>query len=408
MKFSTAFLTLSLSGLLSLSTHADQLFHDNVGALNSLGVGIDITNGEDYGFDTIRLKENNLRIRFQDTSVSASFPSNDWQLTANDSTNGGANKFSIDDITSGRTPFTVEAGAPSHSLFSSETGDLGIRTDNPGEDIHIVSNDSPGIRFDQNEDGGLAGQVWDLVGNEAGIHFRDGTNGGVVPFQIKPGSLENSIAVGPLGVGLGLANATAKLHVQESADVSAAVIENTNPTSGARNILELRNNGPASLAISNTTGSATASDWDITVDDTGSLVINSGGNPFLTIDTSGNVTAAGTVNGSSDRNRKDALAAVDGAKVLEKLSRVPMQTWRYTGEDVIHIGPMAQDFHEAFSLGASDRVISMADADGIALVSIQALHREAKEKEQEITDLKAANRELEERLSRLEKLLAKP
>ena len=80
--------------------------------IGRLCVGLDCTSGESFGFDTIRLKENNLCIKAQDTSSSASFPSNDWQITFNDSANGGANKFSIDDIDGGRTPFTIEAGAP--------------------------------------------------------------------------------------------------------------------------------------------------------------------------------------------------------------------------------------------------------------------------------------------------------
>jgi hypothetical protein len=74
----------------------------------SLCVGFDWVNGERFGFDTFRLKENNLRIKFQDTSNSASFPGNDGQITAHDSSNGGANKFSINDINGGKTPFTLE------------------------------------------------------------------------------------------------------------------------------------------------------------------------------------------------------------------------------------------------------------------------------------------------------------
>ena len=61
-------------------------------------IGLDCVNNESFGFDTIRLKENNTRIKFEDTSTGA-FPSTDWQLTANDSASGGANKFSIEDIT---------------------------------------------------------------------------------------------------------------------------------------------------------------------------------------------------------------------------------------------------------------------------------------------------------------------
>ncbi len=71
----------------------------------SLCVGMDCVNNESFGFDTIRLKENNLRIKFQDTSNSGSFPTTDWQITINDSSNGGANYFAIDDIDGGRTPF---------------------------------------------------------------------------------------------------------------------------------------------------------------------------------------------------------------------------------------------------------------------------------------------------------------
>ena len=93
----------------------DQVILDDLIVDGSACIGFDCVNGESFGFDTIRIKENNLRIKAQDTSSSASFPSRDWQLTFNDSSNGGANKFSIDDLDGGRTPFTIEAGAPSHS-----------------------------------------------------------------------------------------------------------------------------------------------------------------------------------------------------------------------------------------------------------------------------------------------------
>ena len=62
---------------------------------------MDCVNGESFGFDTIRIKENNLRIHAEDTSNTASFPGNDWRLTFNDSSNGGLNKFSIDDVDGG-------------------------------------------------------------------------------------------------------------------------------------------------------------------------------------------------------------------------------------------------------------------------------------------------------------------
>ena len=112
--------TILLAVLLSATyAHADQMILDDLGVSGSACIGLDCVNGENFNFDTLRLKENNLRIKFIDTSSSASFPTTDWQITINDSANGGANKFSIDDIDSSRTPFTILAGAPTHSLFVS-------------------------------------------------------------------------------------------------------------------------------------------------------------------------------------------------------------------------------------------------------------------------------------------------
>jgi hypothetical protein len=53
----------------------------------SLCVGVDCVTSETYNFDTIRLKENNLRIHFNDTSV-GSFPTNDWRIVINSTASG--------------------------------------------------------------------------------------------------------------------------------------------------------------------------------------------------------------------------------------------------------------------------------------------------------------------------------
>ncbi|NOT57981.1 MAG: hypothetical protein HOP18_25535, partial [Deltaproteobacteria bacterium] len=86
---------------------ADEVIPDDLIVQGSTCTGFDCVNGESFGFDTIRLKENNLRIKFEDTSTGAGFPTNDWQLTANDSASGGASKFSIEDITGAKVPFTI-------------------------------------------------------------------------------------------------------------------------------------------------------------------------------------------------------------------------------------------------------------------------------------------------------------
>src|SRR5205823_1273634 len=108
----------------------------------SLCVGLDCVNNESFGFDTIRLKENNTRIKFDDTSTTAGCPNNDWQLTANDSC-GGANKFSIEDITGSKVPFTITAGAPTNSVFVASSGKVGFGNSSPGLNLHITATDTP-------------------------------------------------------------------------------------------------------------------------------------------------------------------------------------------------------------------------------------------------------------------------
>ncbi|MBI3658864.1 peptidase S74, partial [Candidatus Acetothermia bacterium] len=93
--------------------------------------------------------------------------------------------------------------------------------------------------------------------------------------------------------------------------------------------------------------------------------------------------------------------------VLHQLSLIPITEWNYKAQaaQIRHIGPMAQDFYAAFGLGESDKTISTIDADGIALISIQALYELSLEKDKQIEELKASNDELTKRVEKLEKLV---
>ena len=194
---------------------ADQVILDDLIVDGSACVGQDCVNGESFGFDTIRLKENNLRIKFQDTSATASFPSNDWQITANDSSNGGQNKFSIDDIDGGRTPFTIEAGAPSHSLYVDDGGQIGLGTSTPVVEVHVVDGDTPTVRLEQDGSSGFTPQTWDMAGNETNFFVRDVTNGSTLPFRIRPDAPTSAIDIeGVTGdIGFGTTSPRAPLHV---------------------------------------------------------------------------------------------------------------------------------------------------------------------------------------------------
>ncbi len=192
----------------------DQVILDDLIVDGSACIGFDCVNGENFGFDTLRLKENNLRIKFQDTSNSASFPTNDWQITVNDTSNGGANKFAIDDIDGGRTPFTIEASAPSHSIYVDDGGRVGFGTSTPVAAQHSRDGNTPTLRLEQDGSSGFTAQTWDIAGNEANFFIRDATNGSSLPFRIQPGAPSNSLTIrGDGNVGIGTWDAAAPLHV---------------------------------------------------------------------------------------------------------------------------------------------------------------------------------------------------
>ena len=102
----------------------------------------------------------------------------------------------------------------------------------------------------------------------------------------------------------------------------------------------------------------------------------------------------------SDRGIKDNFQSVDEDEILERVSRMPVEYWTYTDREqgVRHIGPMAQDFHEAFNVGDSDRHIHMVDANGVNLASIKALYKRLQEKDEKIAALEADLKAIKEKL----------
>ena len=215
----------------------------------SLCVGIDCVNGESFGFDTLRLKENNLRLHFQDTSTSASFPTNDWRLVANDSSNGGLNYLAVEDSTAGRIPFRVEAGARADALYVEADGDIGIGTNNPAVDLHVKTGNTPTLRLEQDGSSGFTAQTWDLAGNEANFFIRDVTGGSKLTFKIKPGAPTSSIFVAADGdIGLQTETPDANLHVKGSF-LAEDTDSNTAPAGG----YAFRRDGTALLDLQSTT-----------------------------------------------------------------------------------------------------------------------------------------------------------
>jgi hypothetical protein len=208
-------IAVGLMTTLPSAIQADIVHLDDTIITFSLCVGNDCVNGESFGFDTVRLKENNLRIHFQDTSNSASFPTNDWRITINDSSNGGGNFFAIDDVSASRTPFRVDAGAPTNSVRVDSAGDLGLGTANPVVDLHVVSGNTPTLRLEQDGSSGFTAQTFDVAANEANFFVRDVTNGSQLPFRIEPGADSNALYIEDTNhIGLGTDNPLGRFHIK--------------------------------------------------------------------------------------------------------------------------------------------------------------------------------------------------
>jgi hypothetical protein len=213
----------------------DDVIADDLIVQGSACVGLDCVVNESFGFDTIRLKENNTRIKFDDTSTSTGFPNHNWQLTANDSASGGANKFSIEDITAATVPFTVTGSSPTNSLFVASNGKVGFGNAAPVLNLHVTATDTPAIRQEQTSGGGFTAWTWDIGANEANWFVRDVTSGSRLPLRIRPGAPTSSIDISASGnVGVGTASPSQKMHVFQTVDANSIVLsENTSNTTGA-------------------------------------------------------------------------------------------------------------------------------------------------------------------------------
>jgi hypothetical protein len=59
------------------------------------------------------------------------------------------------------------------------------------------------------------------------------------------------------------------------------------------------------------------------------------------------------------------------------------------------MGPMAQEFHQEFGLGDTDKSYSPVDANGVAFAAIQALYERVRAQDERIEALERRNAELE-------------
>ena len=86
---------------------ADEVIYDDLIAIGSTCVGIECQDGELFGSETLKIKSDSPQVLFDDTSNSASFPRNDWQIGVSDNIAGEQASFFIEDATSNRRVFEI-------------------------------------------------------------------------------------------------------------------------------------------------------------------------------------------------------------------------------------------------------------------------------------------------------------
>ena len=364
----------------------DYVISDDLIVDGSACIGFDCVNGESFGFDTLRLKENNLRIKFDDTSTIASYPRNDWQITINDSANGGASKFSIDDITGAKTPFTIEANAPSNSLYVDDGGRLGIRTATPSLEIHVVDGDTPGIRLEQNGSSGFAPQTWDIAGNETNFFIRDVTNGSKLPFRLRPGAPTNSIHVAADGqIGFGTASPGYPVHLLTNSSTNAAYVAER--TSGASTFMNsTATYGQFGTVSNHPTRVLVNSAWKMQLNSDNSLSMASGAT----------CTAGGTWTNASSRELKENIQTLGSEEALNTLSNLNPVKYNYKVDKAEkHVGFIAEDAPE---------LVATTDRKGMSPMDVVAvLTKVVQEQQKALKDQQKINALLQKEITELKK-----
>jgi len=110
------------------------------------------------------------------------------------------------------------------------------------------------------------------------------------------------------------------------------------------------------------------------------------------------LTQTGVWTNSSSKEFKEDFTQQDLQSALARICKLSITKWRFKGSDEYHIGPLAEEFYDAFKVGTNNKSISTVDPAGVALLGIQAL---AKNQD----DLAAKNQELKTQIMELKKLV---
>ena len=304
-----AALTALATALLPLPASGQTLISGDRSIDGQVCIGLECTGSETFGNEALKIKQNNPRILFEDTSASGS--TNDWALWANATGAGLANYFGIRDQETGQIPFRIDAGAAENSLniYSGGIGLglVGIGTSLPSSLLHIQGDGNPGITLEQVAAGLYEAAEWKQYIGADGTWLLWDTTNGKARFRIAPASSEASTEYrfdrnGNLQLtnylNYGTNPSEARLHL-DFADGSAKIlVEESMSESNPRTLLHLKNSGRPEIVMSNTSTNGewsfgAGTDFFLKVGTLGSL--SSDKTKVFTVKGNGDAIVAGTL-----------------------------------------------------------------------------------------------------------------
>lgn len=303
----------------------------------------------------LKLKGGWVQLRFEDDDQISY--ARDWALQAND-TLGGSDRFFVYDVDANTTPVSIEGATPSHALYVRSNGNVGLGTSTPAARLEVSSGE---VRLPHGSPGG-GYTHFNYVGDNRNY-------------------IRGTTIIADLGgsVGIGTSSPAANLDIAGYSSVEMRMVATTVGT------------------------------WQILNDSTGyGIQLLGSGFRAVNVNSSGNMQLHGTLTQGSSRDLKTNFVSLDSREVLARVKALPVSSWSYKLDEpeVRHVGPTAEDFHQAFGLGADNKHIAPSDQAGVALVAVQGLTRIVEEKTQEIEALRRKNADLEGRLAALEAMLS--
>lgn len=186
-------------------------------------------------------------------------------------------------------------------------------------------------------------------------------------------------------VGIGTSAPQSLLEVTSTSGTASLIVEEASEVAAARTLFSLRNNGGIRFAMQNSGSSI----WQFAA--LANFIIDFNGNPGqeFRLEQDGDLVIGGRLSEGSSRALKNELTALSGTQVLASLEELPVQSWSYINDRAPvrrHVGPVAEDFHRLFGFG-DEAHIAPADLAGVALLAIQGLQEELRDRDREIADL---------------------